>query len=194
MRLVLASASPRRAEILRAAGFDFDVVPAGLEEGIAPGEPADAYVRRVASDKSAFVAARHPGRVVLAADTEVVVGGEVLGKPADAEAAARMLRRLSNRTHTVMTGVSIRLDGREVSALDRASVAVGDLSEDDIAWYVSTGEPFDKAGGYAIQGLASRFCRLADGDLDTVIGLPMASVRRLLARVSRGRSGAGPEN
>ncbi len=183
MRLVLASASPRRAELLQAAGFDFDVVPADVEEARSPGEPADAYVTRVASDKSALVASRYPGRVVLAADTEVVVDGEVLGKPTGPADAGRMLRRLSNRVHTVMTGVSLRVGGLEAAELDRASVAVADLTEDEIAWYVGTREPYDKAGGYAIQGLASRFCRLVDGNLDTVIGLPIASVRRLLARL-----------
>ena len=180
VRLILASASPRRAELLRAAGFEFDVVPADVDERPQPGEQPDAYVCRVALDKARAVAACLPDAVVLAADTCVVVDGLILGKPADGDDAARMLRMLSGRSHVVLTGVAvIGPAGSRVEA-SSSHVVVAGLSSVEIAWYVASGEPADKAGAYAIQGLASRFVEAVDGSYSNVVGLPVALVYRLL--------------
>ena len=180
VRLILASASPRRAELLRAAGFEFDVVPADVDERPQPGEQPDAYVCRVALDKARAVAACLSDAVVLAADTCVVVDGLILGKPADGDDAARMLQMLSGRSHVVLTGVAvIGPAGIRVEA-SSSHVVVAGLSSGDIAWYVASGEPADKAGAYAIQGLASRFVEAVDGSYSNVVGLPVALVYRLL--------------
>ncbi len=180
VRLILASRSPRRAELLRAAGFDFDVVPADVDERIGPGESPEEYVVRVAALKAAVVGRRIPGRIVLGADTEVVLDGEVLGKPGDDEEAARMLRRLAGRTHLVLTGVVLRHGDREVREVASTRVRFLPLGESEIAWYVASGEPRDKAGAYAIQGLASRFVEWIEGSYSNVVGLPVATVYRLL--------------
>ena len=180
VRLILASASPRRAELLRAAGFEFDVMPADVDERSWPGEQPDAYVCRVALDKARAVAACMPDAVVLAADTCVVVDGLILGKPAGGDDAARMLRMLSGRSHVVLTGVAvIGPAGSRVEA-SSSHVVFGGLSPGEIAWYVASGEPADKAGAYAIQGLASRFVEAVDGSYSNVVGLPVALVYRLL--------------
>ena len=159
MRLILASASPRRADLLREAGIDADVQPADVNEDVEPGETPEEYVRRVAEAKGRAVSERAPGRHVLAADTAVVVEGEVLGKPADADDASRMLRLLSGRAHLVISGVCLMKDGQRVVATEIAVTAVefAELSRAEIAWYVASGESMDKAGGYGIQGLACRF-------------------------------------
>jgi septum formation protein len=178
--IVLASASPRRAELLRAAGFAIEVVPAEVDEAPIPGEAPDAYVARVARDKASAVACRKPGSLILGADTAVVLDGEILGKPAGDEDARRMLERLSGRTHDVMTGVTLLLDGREFGAVQRTRVHFLPITADEIAWYIETGEPHDKAGAYAIQGLASRFVGRIEGSCSNVIGLPVATVYQLL--------------
>jgi septum formation protein len=181
MRLILASASPRRAELLRQAGFDFDVDPADLDESVLPNEAAEAYVLRVAREKARHVAARQPSdAVVLGADTTVVVDGEILGKPADRDDAARMLRRLSGREHAVVTGVVVLASGIERSDVVTTRVRMIALGDDQIKWYVATGEPDGKAGAYAIQGRAARFIDRIDGSWSNVVGLPIAAVARLL--------------
>jgi len=178
--LILASGSPRRRELLAAAGIAFDVVPADLAETRAPGESAHDYVRRLAIEKAAHAASRHPGRLVLGADTAVVVDDDVLGKPVDAADASRMLRQLSGRAHDVLTGVALA-SGRKVEAdVGRTVVWVDPLSDADIAAYIATGEPMDKAGAYGIQGWASRFIPRIDGSYGTVVGLPMTIVMALL--------------
>jgi septum formation protein len=180
MRLILASASPRRSDLLRAAGFAFDVEPTDIDEGILPGELPAAYVCRVALDKARAAASRHPGAVVLAADTTVVVGECILGKPADRADAARMLGLLAGRTHDVLTGVAVvGLRGTRVEAV-RTQVRFAPMDESEIAWYAASGEPEDKAGAYAVQGLASRFVEAIDGSYSNVVGLPVALVYRLL--------------
>jgi septum formation protein len=197
VRLVLASESPRRAELLRAAGFDFDVVPARVDESMLAGEEPEAYVRRVAQMKAEAVLPLAGGRPVLGADTVVVVGGEVLGKPADADEARRMLRLLSGREHLVMTAVCLisspgpsggrseRGGGTRIEAgIDSTTVEFSLLSEAEIIWYVGTGEPFDKAGAYAIQGGASRFIPRISGSYSNVVGLPVALVYNLCSRAS----------
>lgn len=186
--IVLASASPRRAELLRAAGIEYRVAPADVDERVWPGEMPEPYVRRVAEAKAAAVAARGAGPVVLAADTVVVVDTEILGKPVDAADASRMLRLLSGRTHEVLTAVCVWrseaacLAGkpRRVVHVERTAVTMAPLLESEIAWYVGSGEPMDKAGGYAIQGLASRFVIRIEGSYANVVGLPVSTVYRLL--------------
>jgi septum formation protein len=181
MRLVLASSSPRRAELLRAAGFEFATITAEVDEGVRREETPSAYVRRLAAEKSAAALPRVAGdAIVLGADTAVVVDGEILGKPRDERDAAAMLRRLSGRRHEVMTGVSLRQGTCEVGRVEVTSVEFAPLSEDEVAWYVSSGEGLDKAGAYAIQGLASRFIPRIEGSYSNVVGLPLACVAELL--------------
>jgi septum formation protein len=196
VRLVLASASPRRAELLQAAGYDFEIAVADVDESIRDGESPSTYVRRLAADKS-FRAATDlragpdADVVVLGADTTVVVDGEILAKPIDDADAAAMLRRLSGRRHEVLTGVSLRRGAFELGRVETTSVHLAALNEDEIAWYVATGEGRDKAGAYAIQGFASRFIPRIEGSYSNVVGLPVACVRELLTEISstpRGRS------
>jgi septum formation protein len=180
-RIILASASPRRAELLRAAGIDFDVRPADVDEALRPGEaPAD-YVARLAEAKARVVHERDGNRTVLAADTAVVVDGQILGKPMDEADAKRMLRLIGGRTHEVLTAVSVFHPGQIVDTrVDATTVELAQLSEADIDWYVSSGEPMDKAGAYAVQGLASRFVTRVEGSYSTVVGLPIALVYQML--------------
>jgi septum formation protein len=186
MRLVLASASPRRAELLRAAGIEFDVMPANADESVHPGETPDAYVRRVADAKARAVLPRANGRPVVAADTVVVVDGAILGKPVDREDAKRMLRMLSGRAHEVLTGVCL-LGGPNKALptltwveVETTTVEFAPLTGDEIEWYAATGEPDDKAGAYAIQGYASRFVTRIAGSYSNVVGLPIALVVQMM--------------
>lgn len=180
MRLILASASPRRRELLEAAGYQVVVDPVDVDERQWPGESAESYVARVARDKARAGLSRHPGTIVIGADTSVVIDGDVLGKPVDDADAARMLRRLSGRRHEVLTGVSMVTAGGEANRTERTEVWMSAMTADDIAWYVASGEPRDKAGAYAIQGLASRFIPRIDGSYSNVVGLPIATVREML--------------
>jgi len=175
--LVLASASPRRAEIMRNAGIPFVVRPADVDESALPGEAPDDYVVRLAERKARAVEARSD-ELVLGADTTVVVGGEMLAKPADTADARRMLGLLAGRPHYVLTGICFKRGERVVR--DRASTQVwfAPLSPDEISDYVASGEPMDKAGGYAIQGLASKFIYRIEGCYFNVVGLPVALVHR----------------
>lgn len=201
MRLILASASPRRAELLRAAGFTFETIVADVDEQVRAGESPAVYVRRLAAEKSAAVgqlvvsgfgrtnAGPPEGEhyrdvaVILGADTAVVVDGDILGKPRDDEEAAAMLRRLSGRRHDVLTGVSLRQGACELARVETTAVQFAPLSEADIAWYVASGEGRDKAGAYAIQGLASRFIPGIEGSYSNVVGLPVACVVDLLTEI-----------
>jgi septum formation protein len=235
VRLVLASASPRRAELLRAAGFSFETLVVDIDETLRPGEEPAAYVRRLAMEKSARASAvlhgpdkagvhgpakaghyvRSDGRagvrsgvggdergdvaserayvvsgfsrtigddepVILGADTTVVVDGEILGKPLDDRDAVRMLCRLSGRRHQVLTGVSLRCKTTEAGRVETTDVDFLPLSAADVAWYVASGEGRDKAGAYAIQGLASRFISRIEGSYSNVVGLPVDTVFTLL--------------
>jgi len=182
-RLVLASASPRRAALLREAGWAFEVAPVDLDETLRPGETAQAYVERLAQAKAAAAASKDPEAVVLGADTTVVVQGQVLGKPLDSADAARMLRLLSGRTHDVLTGICLRKGLRSLVHVESSRVRIAALSDAEIEWYIGTGEPFDKAGGYAVQGLASRFIEAVEGSYSNVVGLPVASVNSLLKQL-----------
>lgn len=186
---MLASASPRRAALLAAAGFAFEVLPTDVDESPRPGEAPDAYVVRVAVAKARAAAGRlraetEAADAVLGADTTVVVDDQMLGKPADDREAAEMLRRLSGRLHEVLTGVAIVRDGLVRTACERTRVRVAPLAEEEIAWYIATGEPRDKAGAYAIQGRFSRFVEAVEGSYTNVVGLPVATVYRLLREAS----------
>jgi septum formation protein len=184
VRLLLASTSPRRAELLRAAGFEFDVAPSDVDETPLPGERPREYVLRLAIEK-ARVARPAPGQVVLGADTTVVIDEIILGKPATAEEATAMLSRLAGRVHEVWTGVALRKDGREVSEVDITRVEFAPMTTAEIAWYVASGEPEGKAGAYAVQGLASRFVTHIEGSYSNIVGLPVALVYQLLGRLER---------
>ena len=184
VRLVLASASPRRADLLRSAGFQFQVVPVDVDERLLAGEDPAVMVQRLATEKAALVSDRVPDGAVIGADTVVVVDGVILGKPGDDRDAAGMLRRLSGRSHEVLTGVAVHANGRRLVAVERTVVWFLPLSDADIAWYVSSGEPLDKAGAYAVQGLASRFVTRIEGSYSNVVGLPVARVCELLNRIT----------
>ena len=177
MNLLLASNSPRRRELLRNAGFDFEVAASNVDEGEpASGEPPVDYARRLARAKALDVAAASPaGKLVLGADTIVTIGGMVLGKPSGPLDAARMLHMLSGQTHEVVTAICLVKAPDQVVALKHESTFVTfcDLSEDEIRAYVASREPFDKAGAYAIQGLASRFATRISGCYFNVVGLPI---------------------
>lgn len=182
MRLVLASGSPRRRELLERLGLDFDVVAPDVDETRYPDEAPAAYVDRVARSKSAAVAG--DGLIVLAADTIVVHEGRIMGKPGHPEEARTMLRRIEGDVHEVFTGLAIGAwDGgaRIKSVVDVAQVTMLPMTEEEIAWYVGTGEPLDKAGGYALQGLGGLFVGKVVGSPFTVIGLPIHLIARLLA-------------
>jgi nucleoside triphosphate pyrophosphatase len=218
VRLILASASPRRAELLHAAGYEFDVVVGDVDESIRDGETPALYVRRLAADKSAAAirlivpatrSSDGPAKaghyrdddgppnsghyeaigsdadvIVIGADTTVVVDGEILAKPRDDADAAAMMRRIAGRVHEVLTGVSLRRGGFELGRVETTRVQVAPLSDEEIAWYVATGEGRDKAGAYAIQGFASRFIPRIEGSYSNVVGLPVACVRELLTEIS----------
>ena len=184
MKLLLASNSPRRSELLRNAGFEFEVIPSGVDEGQPePGEGSEAYARRVARAKAECVAERSPsGSLVLGADTIVTLGGWVLGKPSGPFDAARMLRMLSGQTHQVITAICVvRAPGQIVALKHEVTfVTFSELSEGEIRAYVATREPFDKAGAYAIQGLASRFVARISGCYFNVVGLPIPLLYEVL--------------
>lgn len=185
MHLILASASPRRRELLQTLGRPFSVVISEIDERPWPREKPASYALRNAAEKARAVAARHPDAVVLAADTIVVVDERILEKPRDAAHAAEMLRLLSGRDHEVMTGVCVWAPDsegfRERAEVARTRVWFRPLSESDITTYIASGEPMDKAGAYAIQGGAACFVERIDGPYDNVVGLPLDIVRRLLS-------------
>jgi len=185
-RLILASGSPRRRELLAHLGVPFEVAPADVDEAWRSGEPAEDLVRRLAVEKAQAVAANAGDDVVvLAADTVVVLDGDVLGKPSDADDAAAMLARLAGRLHVVLTGVAVARAAGGAAGIDVEVVATevffDALTPEDIAWYVATGEPLDKAGAYGIQGVGGTFVASIRGSFDNVVGLPMAVARRMLA-------------
>jgi septum formation protein len=180
MLLILASASPRRSELLDNAGISFTVEPAHIPEQPLPGEPPLQYAQRLARDKARAVYARHSDDPVLGADTVVVVDEHLLEKPRDKADAARMLRMLSGRAHQVITGVCLIAKGYEKTEAETTEVRFSMLSESEIAHYVQTGEPMDKAGAYAIQGMASRWVERIDGCYFNVVGLPVPRVCRML--------------
>ncbi len=177
-RVILASQSPRRRELLALVGIAHEVMPADIDEDVRPGEDAAAYTERLAREKAAVIAARHADALVIAADTTVVIDDEILGKPADVADARAMIRRLAGRTHRVLTAIAVAQGGREVSAVETVGVTFRALTDDEIARYVATGEPMDKAGAYGIQGWGATIVERVDGDYFSVMGL---GLRRLVA-------------
>jgi septum formation protein len=208
--LILASASPRRRDLLRSAGISFVVEPADVEETPRAGEPARDCAERLAREKALAIGRKRPWDVVLGADTIVVVEGTILGKPADRDDAVRMLKMLSNRVHQVITGVCVIHPGRGTqfpsgsqtwlaapdgpgtgarelkTASETTLVTMSAISDHEIEDYVATGEPIDKAGAYAIQGIASRWIPRIEGDYSNVVGLPVSLVYRILRDVQGG--------
>jgi septum formation protein len=177
-RLVLASASPRRARILRDLGVPFRVAVSHEDETLRPGEDGPAAVERLARAKALSVA-RDEVLPVLAADTEVVCDGHILGKPTGEEGAVAMLRRLAGRSHEVVTGVCLVAGGVARSGVERSTVVFAPMSEAELAWYAATGEPLDKAGGYHVDGRGSLFVETVEGSPSNVAGLPVRLVLRL---------------
>jgi len=178
--IVLASASPRRQELLRNAGIDFVIQPADIWEEPRAGEAPIAFAERMAREKAHTVLAKNSDRTILAADTVVSLGPLILGKPVDHEDAARMLQLLSGRRHLVTTAVCLARNGFEDVRSETTAVEFAPLAPDDIHEYVATREPMDKAGAYAIQGLASRWITKVEGDYYNVVGLPVDLVWRML--------------
>lgn len=184
--LVLASRSPRRAELLAAAGIPFVVRAADIDETPRHGEMPRSYVLRMAEEKACAIATSE-FETALAADTTVVQGTRILGKPVDAADAARMLAGLAGQRHDVLTGICVRRSGRRLAlAVASTTVWFSQMSEWEIADYVASGEPMDKAGAYAIQGMASRWIDRIDGSYTNVVGLPVALVCRLLSHIGKG--------
>ncbi len=194
--IYLASTSPRRQELLRQLGVDFDILrlreapgrERDIDESARAGEPPLHYVERIARTKATVGAAQMlrrglPPRPVLGADTEVVLDGEIFGKPRDADDARRMLGRLSGRTHDVCTAVAIRWNDEEIAEIVTSTVTFRALTAEEIERYVATGEPFGKAGAYAIQGRAAAFVRRLDGSYSGVMGLPLFETAEILARI-----------
>jgi septum formation protein len=186
--LILASASPRRAELLAAAGFAFTVRPADVDESVLAGEDPQGYAVRVAGAKAQRVLqdCSDPGNFVLGADTVVVAGGRIMGKPVDDADARSMLRALSGAVHEVHSAVALYSRARRLSAVVTTRVHMVPLTDDEIGWYIDTGEPWGKAGAYAIQGRAARFVDWIEGSWSNVVGLPIATVHRLVREVLTG--------
>lgn len=180
MRVVLASQSPRRRELLALVGIPHDVLPADIDESVLDGELPIPHCERLARTKAATLAVNHPDAVVIGADTIVVVDGDILGKPRDVIEAENMLRRLSGRTHTVFTAVAVSLAGETRSDVVEVAVTFRALSDDTIRAYVGTGEPMDKAGAYGIQGYGATIVERVDGDYFAVMGLPLGRLTELL--------------
>jgi septum formation protein len=180
MRIVLASASPRRQELLRNAGIDFVVQPANIEEVRLAAETATDFAERMAREKAQAVREFGPEGWILAADTVVVVADQVLGKPADENDASRMLRLLAGREHQVITGVCLLGADFEDVRFESTTVHFSPMTYADVRDYIATGEPMDKAGAYAIQGVASRWVSKIEGDYSNVVGLPVDLVWRML--------------
>lgn len=179
-KLVLASGSPRRAEILERAGWPHEIIVAGIDETLLPNEDAAAYVQRLARSKAEKVASGLDHGMVLGADTTVVVANQILGQPVDDADARRMLDLLQAKWHDVLTGVAVvRVGGETRVAYETTRVRFAEMSDDEIDWYIGTGEPFGKAGAYGIQGKASLFIAEIEGDYFNIMGLPIRLVYEL---------------
>ncbi len=181
-RIILASKSPRRAEILNAVGWDFECRAANIDETRRDSEDAIRYVERLAREKAGTIAKEYPESLVLGADTVVVVDGEILGQPGDDDNARRMLTLLSAKWHEVLTGVALVRGSESVVDHQITRVRFSELSEKEVDWYVATGEPHDKAGAYAIQGQGGVFIEEIEGDYFNIVGLPIRLVYQMLKR------------
>lgn len=183
MKIILASGSPRRRELMTLAGFDFEVVKTDCDETLPEGISPSGAVLMLSGRKADAARAENDDAVILAADTVVAVDGGILGKPEDEADAAKMLRRLSGKTHTVYTGVCILAGENRVSFAEATDVTFFELTDEEIAAYVATGEPMDKAGAYGIQGKGSLLCEKISGDYFNIVGLPIARVARELKAI-----------
>ena len=181
LRVILASQSPRRRELLSLVGIAHEVQPADIDETLFDGEPPKAHAERLARGKAATIAGREPDAVVIGSDTIVVVDGDVLGKPRDEAEAARMLERLSGRAHTVVTAVAVAWRGETHSAVEEVGVTFHPMTRAEIDAYIATREPMDKAGAYGIQGYGATIVSRVDGDYFAVMGLPLQCLTRVLA-------------
>jgi septum formation protein len=183
--LILASASPRRYELLKQVGLDFDVIPSRIEEDYIKGESPREHVLRLAGVKAVDVGNQHPDRWVIAADTIVYIDHSILGKPKGREEAKKMLRLLSGKEHQVLTGFSVKhvKQGKGDWEAVQTVVKVKRLTQSEIDWYIQTGEPFDKAGGYAIQGIGSFMIESIKGSYTNVVGLPICELIQMLSRL-----------
>ena len=184
MKFILASASPRRRELLASIGLDFDVMPSHVPEVRGDGEAPEEYVARLSRDKANALASAHPARWIIAADTTVLLGEELLEKPVDAADAARMLATIAGQTHVVYTGVTLENAERRYrdTRVAESEVRMLPLSAAEIDWYVRTGEPLDKAGAYAVQGKGAMFIDSIHGSYTNVVGLPLATLFQMLRR------------
>jgi len=179
-RVVLASGSPRRRQLLKLIGIEHEVVPSNIDETMRPREMPRRHAERLAREKASAVANRQPDRITIAADTIVVINKKVLGKPVDTEDARRMLSMLSGREHTVITAVAVARGRKLRSAIEEVRVKFRRLRDDEIDAYIATGEPMDKAGAYGIQGYGATIVECVDGDYFAVMGLPLARLVTLL--------------
>ncbi|MBM4340578.1 MAG: septum formation inhibitor Maf [Deltaproteobacteria bacterium] len=184
-RLILASKSPRRFELLKQLGLDFEVIPSKIEEDIIPGESPKEHVIRLADTKALDVGNQYPDDWVIGADTIVYVDGVILGKPTNRKEAIKMLRMISGKEHRVLTGISVRHYKKEKGECEavETAVKVKTLSPIEMEWYVNTGEPFDKAGGYGIQGIGSFMIESINGSYTNVVGLPLCELVEMLVRL-----------
>jgi septum formation protein len=184
VKFILASASPRRRELLASIGLDFDVIPSSIPEVRGAGESPEEYVARLSREKAAAVGARHADRWIIAADTTVLLGEELLEKPAGEADARRMLATIAGKTHVVYTGVTLQnaAAGHHDTRVAESEVRMLPLTEREIAWYVATGEPLDKAGAYAVQGIGAMFIDSVHGSYSNVVGLPLALLYQMLKR------------
>lgn len=182
-KLILASGSPRRSEILNSVGWEFEKVVADIDETEFEGENSADYVQRLAKEKAEFVAVNYPDRIVLGADTTVVIDNQIIAKPIDLDDATRMIKLLSGRTHEVLTGVAVVQNGETKVGLQSTKVKFAELSESEIEFLVKFGEPLDKAGAYAVQAQAALFIEGIEGDYWNVVGLPISLVYRLVSQV-----------
>lgn len=184
MKFILASSSPRRRELLASIGLEFDVLPSNVPEVHQQGEAPEEYVGRLSRDKAQALASQHQDRWVIAADTTVLLGDTLLEKPVDEQDAVRMLSLIAGQTHIVYTGITLLNAGRgyHETRVSESEVRMLPLSQDEIRWYVRTGEPMDKAGSYAVQGIGSMFIESIHGSFTNVVGLPLATLYQMLRR------------
>ena len=182
-KLVLASGSPRRSEIMNSVGWEFTKDVPDVDESEREGEYADAYVQRLAREKAEAVAEYHPGEIVLAADTTVVINGQIIGKPVDMADARRMLAMLSGNWHEVLTGIAVMKNGHSAVGLQRTRVKFAPMTENEIDFLAAKGDPLDKAGAYAVQAQAALFIEGIEGDYWNVVGLPISLVYRQVSKL-----------
>ena len=184
MKFILASSSPRRRELLTSIGLDFDVVPSHVPEEHQPGEAPEEYVARLSREKANAIAAKHPSAWIIAADTTVLLGDQLLEKPVDKKDAERMLSLIAGKTHVVYTGVTLQNveRGYRETRVAESEVRMLPLALEDVRWYVSTGEPLDKAGAYAVQGIGAMFIDSIHGSYTNVVGLPLAMLFQMMRK------------